>query len=123
MDEIKKYINKTSFSTSANAHLSNSNCPKLPSNISLLSQDVNANESDLSSGKSIASSETDLDFDQGADVIDLAIDVAGDCLSLKNKNKSSQIDATKRAKYSNKIFDYIHITQYQKLFFKLGIMT
>ena len=77
-DEIEKRINRTPFSTSANTQLSNNNRPKPPSKVSLLSQVVNANESDLSNSESIAGSETDLDIDEGEDLFDLATDADQD---------------------------------------------
>lgn len=74
LDEIEKRINRTSSSTSANAWLSNSNCPKPLSKVSPLSQVINANEDDLSDSKSIAGSEADLNIDEGANLFDLATD-------------------------------------------------
>lgn len=84
-DEIEKRINGTPSSTSANTQLSNSNCPKPPSKVSPLSQVVNANEGDLSDSESIAGSEADLNFNEGADLFDLATDADQDRLRQKNE--------------------------------------
>lgn len=108
-DEIEKCINGTSSSISANAQLSNSNCPKLPSKVSPLSQVVNANEGDLSNSESIAGSKADFNFDGEVNLFDRAMDADQDRSREKKKKKTSQTDAAKRAKLSNEIFDYIHV--------------
>lgn len=79
-NKIEKRINGTFSSIFANAQLSNSNCPKLPSKISPLNQVVNANKSKLRNLKLIAGSQADLDIDKGADLFDLATDVDQDQL-------------------------------------------
>lgn len=110
-DEIEKRINGTSSSTSANAQLSNSNCPKPPSKVSFLSQVVNANEGDLSDSESITGSEADLNIDKGANLFNLATNADPDRLRQKKEKKTSQTNAAKRAKLPNEIFDYIHVAQ------------
>ena len=109
LTKIKKHINGTSSSILANSQLSNSNCPKLLPKISLLNQVVNANN-DLSKSKLIARSETNVDFDKEVDFFlgGLVTNVKQDRFKKKKKSKP--------AKLPNEIFDYIHITQYQKLF-------
>lgn len=76
-----------------------------------MSQVVNANEGDLSNSESIAGLEADLNIDKGADLFDLATDADQDRSQQKKEKKTSQTDATKRAKLLNEIFDYIHVVQ------------
>lgn len=115
--EIEKCTNGTLSSTSANAQLSNNNRPKLPSKISLLNQVVNTND-DLSELESIARSEADVNFAKGADFFlgALATDAEQDHFKKKKEKQASEIDAAKRAKLSNEIFDYIHVARCQRLF-------
>lgn len=83
-----------------------------------MSQVVNVNESDLSDLKSNAGSKVGLNFDkEGGDLFNLATDVGRDQIWQKKDKKTSQTDALKHAKLSNKIFDYIHIACYRKQLF------
>lgn len=70
-NEIKKRINRVFFSTFTNAWLLNSNYSKLLFKVTFLSQVINANKSDLSKWKSIASSNANLDFDKKASLFNL----------------------------------------------------
>ena len=108
--KIEKCINGTPSSTSANAQLSNSNCPKLPSKISPLNQVVNCND-DLSESESIARLEANIDFGKGADFFlgALAIDVEQNRSKKKKEKQTSQTHAAKHVKLPNEIFDYIHV--------------
>ena len=75
-----------------------------------MSQVVNANKGDLSDSESIVGSKADLNIDTGADLFNLATKADQDQLQQKKK-KTSQTDAAKRAKFLNKIFDYIYVVQ------------
>lgn len=65
--KIEKYSTNITSTISANAQLSNNNCPKFLSKISPLNQVVNTND-DLNKSKSIARSGPDanISFDKGA---------------------------------------------------------
>lgn len=78
MDAIKKRINRTSFSISANAQLLDSNCLKSLSKISPLSQVVNVNEGNLSNSESIGGLKVDFNIDKEVDLFDLAMDADQD---------------------------------------------
>lgn len=115
--KIEKCTNRTFSSTSTNAQLSNNNHPKLLFKISFLNQVVNANDN-LSESKSIAGLETDLDFNKKTGLFfgTLTIDIKQKCSQKKKKKQASLTNIAKRAKFPNKIFNYIYFARCQKLF-------
>ena len=117
-DEIKKRINSTFF-TSANALLLDSNRPKaLPKN-SPLCQILNVGEEKLSDLESVAGLECDLELNKEVDLFSriLASDADQNRRQQKKELQTNLTNAAKQAKLPNEIFDYIHIAKYRRLFF------
>lgn len=78
---------------------------------------VNTND-DLSESKSIAKSKDDLDFIKKTDFSPTVfiIDTKQEYFQKKKEKQASQMNISKYVKLSNKIFDYIYVTRYWRLF-------
>lgn len=118
LTEIKKYTNRTFSSILANAQLSNNYCTKIPSQIWLFNEVVNIN-GNLSKLKSIIGLEADANYNKEANFFldTLIIDVKQNYSWKKKKKQASQTNIVKCAQFPNKIFNYIHVAHYQRLFF------
>lgn len=117
LKKIEKRVNGTPFSISANAQLFDSNWSKALSKTSLLRQVFNTKDK-LSDVESMARLEANFEYKKKADLFCgiLASDANQDQKEQKKELQTFQTNATKQSKLPNKIFDYIYVARYQKLF-------
>lgn len=113
-DEIEKRKTRVPSFTSVNAQLSDSNRPKASPLSQTLSAEDTFSDSESTAGSEVSSEAgSDAEFDEEADLFlgVLATEVDQDRKQKKKEPKASQTDASKYAKLSNEIFDYIHVAR------------